>query len=420
MSDVALIFSGQGSQYSGMGKKVYDRFPRCRRIFEEAGDILGRDISRLCFNGSSEELSRTENTQVAIFTVSMAMFCAYEHEIGIKPACAAGHSLGEYAALTSSGAIDFKDSIRLVRARAAYMQEAAEKSKGLMCVLGGIDRSAVERVLKENPEEMGDVVISNYNSPEQIVISGTSDAVTKAGGRFEKMGAKVTQLEIKAPFHSPLMREAADKFKDELNKYTFNEMKWPVISNISALPYKDSGELKNMLADQMVRPVKWEETMKYIGKASVKIAVEMGPRAVLKNLAKKNCPHLEVFTYDSDEDIKAVLCAAAGSNYELMEGKTRELFIEKCIAAAVCTRNRNWDDDEYREGVVKPYREVKESFYQLKDSGGEATVEHVMQAYNMLTSVLDTKRVPNGERKMLLEEIFEETKTKDLFNYGNE
>lgn len=414
MNKIALLFTGQGSQCTGMGKNVYEKFSGSKQIFDEASDILGKDIKKICFEGKSEDLARTENTQIALYTACMAIFNAYEQEVGIRPFCAAGHSLGEYAALTCSGAIEFRDCLKLVQARARYMQEAIDQSRGIMCAIRGISRTIVEDMLKES--ESKGVVISNYNSPNQVVISGYSDAVEAMGKKLENAGGNVIQLQIKAPFHSPIMQEAADKFKLELGEYTFKEMKWPVISNITAQPYNSSNELKEMLADQIVKPVQWESTMRYMENSSVNIAVEIGPRNILKNLARENCPKLTVYAYDNEKDINEMAGLLEKSHGGRNTGEAKNLFIEKCVANSVCARNRNWDRDQYEEGVIKPYREVKNIYYTLKDSGTEASIEQVKQAYKMLLSVFNTKKVPEGEQKIIIAEIINETNIKSVID----
>ncbi|NOU63265.1 ACP S-malonyltransferase [Paenibacillus sp. LMG 31461] len=397
MNQLALLFPGQGSQYSGMGKRVYDLFPKAKQTFEEASDILGRDMIKLCLEGSSQELSQTENTQVALYTTCMAMFYAYEQEIGIVPSYVAGHSLGEYAALTSAGVIEFRDGLNLVSARAKFMQEAIKQNKGVMCVILGISSNIVKQVCERYVNQ---VVISNYNSPEQVVLSGNKEVVQVVSTELEQMGARVFPLEIKAPFHSFLMQEAAVQFKNELNKYTFNETRWPVISNITGLPY-DTKDLQELLAEQILKPVQWEKTMDFLLNMSVERIVEIGPRMILKNLAKENCPRMATYSYDNENDVNILM----QSVNQTFDHSNAFLFIEKCVAAVVCTRNRNWNDTEYQAGVAKPYKEVKEMYYLLKDNGAQATMEQVEKAKIMLINALNTKMVPEEEQKSIYQEI---------------
>lgn len=416
MKKIALLFPGQGSQYVGMGKKLYERYSSIRQLYEEANDILGFNIQTLCFEGSMEELTKTENTQAALLITNVAAFRAYEQEIEVTPEYVAGHSLGEFAALTCAGAIDFGDAVKLVQQRGKLMQNALEGGRGLMCAIGGVNNSVVEEECKTElkPEEI--VVVSNYNSPVQTVISGHKAAVNRVSERLERLGAKISILNTGAPFHSPIMQSAAGKFKSELSKCKFKEMNIPVISNVTALPYNSANEVAETLAIHMVRPVKWEATMGFLNNAGVSGVVEIGPKAVLRNLARGNCPDMLAFSYDNEEDVHSLLEYTSSERYRLNQSKkTRLSFITKCISHAVCTRNRNWNDDEYNEGMLKPYKAIKLMHDELESVGNEPTVDQMKQALDMLNSVFKTKRVPADEQAERYNQIFEETGTKGLF-----
>ncbi|GAE86716.1 ACP S-malonyltransferase [Acetivibrio straminisolvens] len=231
MKKIALLFPGQGSQYVGMGKKLYENYSAAREVFDEANEVLGFDLKELCFNGDINELTKTENTQPVILTASVAAFRVYMEKYGVKPAFLAGHSLGEFAALTCAGAISFKDAVRIVRNRGRYMQEAVPQGIGAMAAVSGVDKPVIEETCIKVSDENHLVVVSNHNSKDQIVISGHTSAVNTASEILKKHGARIVPLKVSAPFHSPLMQPAADRLREELKLYSYNEPKWQVISN---------------------------------------------------------------------------------------------------------------------------------------------------------------------------------------------
>lgn len=399
MKKIGIVFSGQGSQYIGMGKSMYNKYSEVKDVYEEASDILKLDVKKLCFEDELHQLARTDFTQIAIYTTSMAMYQVYKKEFGLRPACLAGHSLGEYTALTVSNVISFQDGLKIVQARGRYMQEMIEKNGGCMKCIIGTGKGLVQNICQKYSTEEGLLVVSNYNSPKQNVISGDSACVEAAGAELTKLGARVVEMEVKAPFHSPYMIEASKKLKDFLSQYQLGDFSIPVISNINARVYQSSNELYEMLPRQMVKPVKWSDTMKYMEETGVDTILEIGPKAVLKNLVKRNCNGLDAYSFDSEEDVQSL-------REKLSRRKTDwKQFVETCIAEAICCKNHNLNNEELEHGFVSPYRAIKEQYYQIKDSGESVSLELAKQSYEMLKSVLETKKVPEAECESILDQL---------------
>lgn len=408
------MFPGQGSQYVGMGKKLCGTFKVASQTFQEANDILGFDLQRLCFEGSGEQLTKTEFAQPAILTASVAAYRVYEQEIGVQPAFGAGHSLGEFSALTCAGAISFKDALQLVRLRGQYM---AEVSEGTMSAIIGISEREVQRVCNEVSTENNLVVIANYNSRDQIVISGHHNAVELAGSILKSMGANVIALNVSGAFHSPLMQDAAIQFQERLEEIQYQDMKWPVISNVTALPYPSPSHIRTLLTEQMVKPVLWKKTISFLEENGVDVALEIGPKTVLKNLVHSNRSKISAFSYDKEEDVAPYLAQInEPSIVNKPKGDSNTTVVIKCIAAAVCTKNRNHNLDEYQAGVVEPYRKIQRMQETIEQQGRMPTVEEMRAALDMLLTVCRVKKVPLGEQLERFNEIIEHTDTRAIFS----
>lgn len=283
---MAFLFPGQGSQFVGMGKDLHAREPVARARFQEASDILGFDLSRVCFDGPAEELQLTANTQPAILVHSVIahdLLCSQ----GIVPLAMAGHSLGEYSALVASGSLAFAEAVRLVHLRGTFMQEAVPVGVGAMAAILGLDQTQVELACVEAIDE-GVVQPANYNCPGQIVISGHSAAVRRAMARCLEMGAaKVLELHVSAPFHSALMGPAAERLQPELSKVAFSDMRVPIISNVEAKPFGSKVRVPKLLVEQVTAPVRWQESMELMLHMGVEAVVESGPGKVLSTLMRR-------------------------------------------------------------------------------------------------------------------------------------
>ncbi|EFM12560.1 malonyl CoA-acyl carrier protein transacylase [Paenibacillus curdlanolyticus YK9] len=413
MNRIALLFPGQGSQYVGMGKRLYDEYEVARETFEEANDVLGFDLKGLCFHGDLSELSQTENTQPALLTASVAAYRVYMEQIGIQPLLAAGHSLGEYSALVCSGALTFAEALKIVRLRGQYMQQASLAGIGKMASISQYPLDEIEQLCHFASTSEQQVRIACYNSPSQSVISGHASAVQQVAAEAAKAGAKVIELNVSAAFHSSLMEEAEAKLKAELQKYTFNKPNWPIISNVTGLPYMESADVAELLTRQMVYPVLWNQSMDYLQKQAIAVTIELGPKKVLTNLLKAslhNGSSLQAMALESKEEVEMIKQALHKSGASKPAGE-KEIpglaVIASCIAAAVSTKNRNWDSQAYQTGVAQPYREVKRMYELLESNKQEPSAEQIQLAIRMLQTVLETKKAPVEQQQAMMAKIKE-------------
>ncbi|MEJ5251846.1 MAG: ACP S-malonyltransferase [Chthonomonadetes bacterium] len=301
---IALVFPGQGSQTPGMGKSVAEEFGSARCVYEEADEILGYRLSALCFEGSEEELRQTVHAQPALFVTSIAIWHVLRELVDPKPVCVAGHSVGEYAALVAAGVLDWQDGLKLVQARARAMQEAAERTPGTMAAVLGLDADAVEAACKE-ASSAGVVVVANLNCPGQIVISGQSEAVAKAGELCKAKGAKrVIPLRVSGAFHSPLMQDAAERFREALQAVTFHPPKVPVVANRTADVLPEDTDFVALMTEQLLNPVRWEESVRRMWDLGARLFVELGPGDVLSGLVRRTVAEAQTLGVHTAEDVR--------------------------------------------------------------------------------------------------------------------
>ena len=299
MNDTAFLFPGQGSQYVGMGKDLFEKSDLGRKIFKLANEILGYDFMKICFEGPEEELKLTHNTQPALLTVSYILFNLLGHE----PVLGAGHSLGEYSAVLCAGGIDYEDAVMLVHKRGKYMQEAVPVGKGAMAAIIGLD---IDQIREKMENIDGIVNIANWNSSSQIVISGEKGAVENA---VEVLAApKSVMLPVSAPFHSELMLPAEEKLSVDLDKINFRDLKFPIINNVDVEEITDREKVRDGLKRQVTRPVLWHPTvLKMVNDNGMESYAEVGAGKVLGGLIRRTSRDLdkkiELVNYQTYEDL---------------------------------------------------------------------------------------------------------------------
>jgi [acyl-carrier-protein] S-malonyltransferase len=315
MGKVAFVFPGQASQYPGMGRELAEKYAVARAVFEEADQALGFSISKMCFEGSEDELKQTANTQPAILTCSVATF-RVAAEQGLLPDFVAGHSLGEYSALVAAGALKFADAVELVRKRGTFMQEAVPAGQGAMAAILGLPPAVVADACKRAAER--DVCApANLNSHEQTVISGSAAAVKRAVEIASQLGAKrAVMLPVSAPFHSALMMPAQEKLAKELEKIEFANLRWPLVTNVDADTETLGSEARDALVRQVSMPVRWEESVRTLIDEGVNTFVEVGPGRVLTGLLRQIERSVAALNIEDEKSLAMTLGKITGAKFD--------------------------------------------------------------------------------------------------------
>lgn len=299
ISKIALVFPGQGTQHTGMGSSLFAEFASVRNVFERAGSLLGMDIGRLCLSGPQAKLDLTINTQIAVLTLNVAIYSVFKEKTTIKPKVMAGHSLGEYSALYAAGAVDFDDVFPLVQARALYHQEAVPAGVGAMAAIVGMNDDAVKKICVEISDPRAQVAPVIYNAPGQVVVSGHATAVEKVMAAAKEKGAmKIVRLPISAPCHCSLLKSAADRLAENLEKVEFKNFLTPVIPNCDPGIFYTRENARKLLLRQIVSPVMWRQTVEKMADLGVETIIEIGPRRTLCGLIKRINKSIKLYSIE--------------------------------------------------------------------------------------------------------------------------
>ncbi|MBM6613944.1 ACP S-malonyltransferase [Desemzia sp. RIT804] len=306
MMKIAFVYSGQGAQYAGMGKELYEHYDSVKEVFQQASEILQLDMQALCFE-ENDLLNQTTYTQPAILTVSMAIDALLK-EKGLQPDVVAGLSLGEYSAFVKAGVLSFPEALRLVKKRGKFMTEAVPLGEGSMAAVMGLERLVIEQVCQEVAAEYGIVSPANYNMPGQIAIAGLKEPVEIASERLVEAGAKrVVPLAVSGPFHTSLLEPAARQLKEEIKTVTIADPMIPVISNTTAQPFEDAESIQELMVKQVMSPVYWEDSVQKMIEMGVDTFIEIGPGKALSSFIKKIDKTVKIVNVENIKSLEKML-----------------------------------------------------------------------------------------------------------------
>ncbi|MGQ8873039.1 ACP S-malonyltransferase [Paenibacillus sp. TSA_86.1] len=398
MSNVALLFPGQGSQIVGMGKDFWNQFDVAKLLFEEASDAISFDLKKLCFEGNMNDLTLTMNAQPALLTVSVIAFRVYMQEIGMTPVYMAGHSLGEYSALVCADVLSFRDAVQLVRQRGIIMHNADPYQQGTMCAISNIGVGTLQEICEEVSTNERPVSIACINANQQFVISGHRQSLEEVIRRTESKDTKHSYLQVSGPYHSLMMQDAAEQFKIELHQYRYSDAAYPIISNVTAEPYQSDRPVVDYLNNQMTWPVRWLESMHYLIEQGVDEVIELGSKQVLVSLMNKITKNIVPYSLGQPSDL-TILANSQARQDKLLTIRKQKL--SQLMITAFTSRNYSQDLAIYNKTVELLFPKLQMMKEQLDNNRHELSEKDIHDSIELCHCILRAKQSPMNEKAMM-------------------
>ena len=400
MNRITALFSGQGSQYEGMGKKWILENKQIKQRFEQASDLLHFDVMDLCMNGNRDELQKTEIAQPAIFTLSYAMFEQFCSTYQPNISYLAGHSLGELTALASAGVLTYEDGLKLVHERGKAMSVCCQQNPSTMYAVTDLDVSILESLLEAYGANEQGIFIANYNTPRQTVLSGKAKELVDFTQQFKGV-AKCIPLQVAGGFHSVYMNDALAHLKEVLDQTSLHAWKIPVLNVNQMRFYHEEDHIRQLLLDQMIKPVNWYRSLAFLEAQGTQLWLEFGPKNTLRNTVLNSLFNPTALSYDT-ESVSDIL-----EEMRILEERNQKIphLIGLCLGVAVSTQNNCQDEALYQKNVVGSYHEIKNIHTQVLSENRLPTEEEEKKALNLLKVILETKQISEYEQEKRMKQI---------------
>lgn len=412
MRKMAVLFPGQGTQYVGMGGELYEQYPAAKEIMDCASRVAGRDITKIC-QGNSE--ASPEQMQLAVFSVSVAAFRVFTQESGVIPTVLLGHSLGEITALACAGVFPMEQAMEFILLRGRLMG-SPELDQGKMKAVMGLAFDKVQKICERVSDNGRIVEVSNHNSKDQLVIAGHTPAVEAAGDFIEQQGGLCMALNTSGPFHCSLMNPICQSLKEVLETYSFGSPAFPVYSATEQDYYTDLSKIPLYLSRQVAKPVCWIESVEHMVEQGIRYFVDIGPQAVLRNLLLADQNHWKIFSYGDLKDRDNFRSFHYFDNPLMnIDCAHRFRFIQHCLAAALCMKNKNRDETYFKREFAKPYQYLEEQSHTFWQKQWEPGSQQLLNAIQFVVRSGEVKKVPPDETRQIVEDLLFESGLWDVF-----